>query len=108
MEVGYHWVALIARVAMRREDGRYRDELDHLGIVASKGRRECCYDNAAMESFWPTLKVQLVYRQEYLTREAAMKALVEYIEAFSHCIRIHSSNGNVSPVEFERQRTAVA
>lgn len=86
----------------------YRDELDNLGMVASMSRRGCCYDNAAMESFWHTLKVELVYKQEYLSREDAIKSIVEYIEGFYNCNRIHSSIGNVSPTEFERQHTAVA
>jgi transposase InsO family protein len=60
-----------------------------------------CYDNAAMESFWATLKTELVYRNSYATREEARVSIFEYIEVFYNRVRRHSSIGYVSPEAFE-------
>ena len=60
-----------------------------------------CYDNAVMESFFKTLKSELVYQQEYQTREQARRSIFEYIEVFYNRRRLHSSLGYMSPVEFE-------
>lgn len=86
----------------------YRTALSANGMVASMSRRACCYDNAAMESFWHTLKVELIHRQRFQTRAEAIQAIFEYIEVFYNRTRIHSSIGYVSPVDFERQHSAVA
>ena len=86
----------------------YRQALNDHGMVASMSRRACCYDNAAMESFWHTLKVELIYRRHFQTRAEAQQAIFEYIEVFYNRLRKHSSIGYLSPVEFERQHTAVA
>ncbi len=86
----------------------YRNELTANGMIASMSRRACCYDNAAMESFWHTLKVELIHRRQFQTRTEATQAIFEYIEVFYNRTRIHSSIGYVSPVEFERQHSAVA
>ncbi len=86
----------------------YRNELTANGMIASMSRRACCYDNAAMESFWHTLKVELIHRRQFQTRTEATQAIFEYIEVFYNRTRIHSSIGYVSPVEFERQHFAVA
>ena len=60
-----------------------------------------CYDNAVMESFWGTLKQELVYREEFATRDAAWTALFEYMEVFYNRQRRHSALGYVSPEWFE-------
>jgi transposase InsO family protein len=86
----------------------YRNALAAHGMVASMSRRACCYDNAAMESFWHTLKVELIHRHRYQTRDEATQAIFEFIEVFYNRLRQHSSIGYVSPVEFERQHSAVA
>jgi len=86
----------------------YRNALAAHGMVASMSRRACCYDNAAMESFWHTLKVELIHRHRYQTRDEAIQAIFEFIEVFYNRLRQHSSIGYVSPVEFERQHSAVA
>jgi putative transposase len=86
----------------------YRQELEKYGIVPSMSRRACCYDNAAMESFWHTLKVELIYRRDFQNRDEARSAIVEYIEGFYNRNRLHSSIGYVSPNEFERQHFAVS
>jgi putative transposase len=64
-------------------------------------RRGDCYDNAAMESFWGTLKTELVNHERYGSPEAARASIFEYIEVFYNRIRRHSSLGYVSPEAFE-------
>jgi putative transposase len=71
------------------------------GLVASMSRRANCYDNAAMEAFWSTLKTELVYRHRFATRAQARLLLFEYIEAFYNRRRRHSSLGYVSPLDYE-------
>jgi len=60
-----------------------------------------CYDNAVLESFWGTLKTELVYHEKYKTREQARQSIFEYIEVFYNHRRRHSSLGYVSPEAFE-------
>jgi putative transposase len=86
----------------------YRTALAEHGIRASMSRRACCYDNAVIESFWHTLKGELIHRHRYQTRNQATQAIFEYIEVFYNRLRRHSSIGYVSPEEFERQHTVVA
>jgi transposase InsO family protein len=66
-------------------------------------RRGNCYDNAMIESFWSTLKRELVHRCEFATRAAAHTALFEWIEIFYNRERFHSALGYKSPVDFETQ-----
>lgn len=63
----------------------------------------CCYDNAPMESFWGTLKTELVYRQPYDTRAEAQSAIFAYIEGWYNRQRRHSFLGYLSPEQFEYQ-----
>jgi transposase InsO family protein len=77
------------------------------GLRCSKGHRATCYDNAAMESFFHTLKVELVHRERYLTRPSAKRAIFEYIEVFYNRERIHSANDYMSPEDYEIQHKAV-
>ena len=60
-----------------------------------------CYDNAVMESFWGTLKTELVYHERYATRDQARQSIFEYVEVFYNRVRRHSSLGYVSPEAFE-------
>jgi len=60
-----------------------------------------CYDNAAMESFWSTLKTELVYHETFATREMARQAIFEYVEVFHNRERRHSSIGYISPESLE-------
>jgi transposase InsO family protein len=71
------------------------------GFVCSMSRSGNCYDNAAMESFWGTLKTELVYHERYATREEARLSIFEYIEVFYNRVRRNSSIGYVSPEAFE-------
>ena len=60
-----------------------------------------CYDNAVMESFWGTLKNEWVHRQKYQTRAQAKSDIFAYIEGFYNTVRLHSTLGYCSPMEFE-------
>ncbi len=60
----------------------YRQALGAAGLIASMSRRGKCYDNATMESFWATLKLELVYRRGFETRAQARTHIFDYIETF--------------------------
>ncbi len=79
----------------------YRDALDQAGITCSMSRRGNCWDNAVAESFFGTLKVELLYELPLQTRSATRSAVVDYIETFYNVRRRHSSLDYQSPVEFE-------
>lgn len=81
----------------------YRQRLAGAGVEPSMSRRGNCYDNAAMESFWSSLKRELVHRVRFTTRAAARAALFEWIEIFYNRERLHSALGYKSPVDFETQ-----
>ena len=83
--------------------GDYRQALGRAGLVASMSRRGNCYDNAAMESFWATLKLELVYRRRFDTRAQARTEIFDYIETFYNRQRAHSALNYLSPVDFENQ-----
>jgi len=82
--------------------GDYRALLDGHGIACSMSRKGDCYDNAAMESFFKTLKVELVYHERYATRAQAMASVFEYVECWYNRKRLHSSLGYTSPEQYER------
>ena len=86
----------------------YRAAMTAQAMVASMSGRACCYDNAAMESFWHTLKNELIHRHHYQTRDEAQRAIFEYIEVFYNRVRRHSSIGYLSPEAFELQRPKAA
>jgi putative transposase len=73
-------------------------------IEQSMGRKGDCWDNAVAESFFHTLKTELVYHERYKTREQARSSIFEYIEVFYNRKRRHSANGSVSPTNFETYR----
>jgi putative transposase len=79
----------------------YQRALERNGITCSMSRVGDCWDNAVAESFFATLKVELIHRQAWPTREQAKAAIGEYIEVFYNCRRRHSTLGYVSPVQFE-------
>lgn len=82
---------------------QYREQLHRHGLHPSMSRAANCYDNATMESFWSTLKQELVYRQKFLTRSQASAAIFDYIQTFYNPLRLHSALGYQSPVDFELQ-----
>ena len=79
----------------------YRKMMQSAGLRASMSRKANCYDNATMESFWSTLKHELIYRCGYQTRTQAQQSIFEWIEVFYNRTRLHSSLGFKSPVDFE-------
>jgi putative transposase len=81
----------------------YRQLLTQNGLIASMSRPANCYDNAFIESFWSTLKYELVYHQRFATRAAARNAVFDYIETFYNRTRLHSSLAYTSPITFESQ-----
>jgi putative transposase len=80
----------------------YQRVLAGEGIACSMSRRGDCWDNAPMESFFASLKKELVHREGYATREQAKASIFEYIEVFDNRVRRHSSLGYVATEEFER------
>jgi transposase InsO family protein len=81
----------------------YRKLLNRLSLKASMSRKGNCYDNAPMESFWGTLKNELVYHQRYVTREQAIREIIEYIEVFYNRQRRQARLGYLSPIAYRRQ-----
>jgi putative transposase len=80
----------------------YQSLLARHGITCSMSRRADCWDNAPMESFFASLKKELVHGADFATRAEARAAIVEYIEVFYNTRRRHSSLGYVSPAEYEQ------
>jgi putative transposase len=82
--------------------GDYRSLLEDHGLARSMSRSGNCYDNAVMESFFKTLKAELVYHEHYATHDQARQSLFEYIEIFYNRQRLHSSLDYQSPVTYEQ------
>ena len=82
----------------------YRQVLALHGLVASMSRRGNCYDNAVAESFFSTLKNELVHDRTFLTHDEARSQVFEFIEVFYNRQRVHQTLGYVSPVAFEARR----
>jgi putative transposase len=80
----------------------YQDLLARHGIECSMSHRGDCWDNAPMESFFASLKKELIHDADFATRAAARAAIFEYIEVFYNVQRRHSSLGYVSPLEYEQ------
>jgi putative transposase len=82
----------------------YRALLHSSKIIPNMSAQGHCYDNAAMESFWSTLKTEWLHQHNFQTREQARLAIFDYIETFYNPKRLHSALGYQSPVEFERTK----
>jgi transposase InsO family protein len=83
--------------------GAYRRLLEEIRAVPSMSRRANCYDNAMMESFWSTLKAECFASYLPATRREARSLIFEYIETYYNRVRLHSSLGYRSPVDFAAQ-----
>ena len=79
----------------------YRKLIQSAGFQASMRRKADCYDNAPMESFFHTLKTELVHHRHYATRAEAKRDIFAYIEGFYNRTRRHSAIGYISPIEME-------
>jgi putative transposase len=82
----------------------YQRQVSQAGLVASMSRKGNCYDNAVVESFFSTLKNELVHDHEFHTRDEARAAVFEFIEVFYNRQRLHQTLGYLSPVQFEGAR----
>ena len=81
---------------------RYRQLLARHGIQPSMSRKGNCWDNAVAESFFHTLKTELIYLEDFDTHEQAQTAVFEYIEVFYNRQRCHSANGYLAPLAYEQ------
>ena len=81
----------------------YRNILERFGLKASMSRKGNCYDNAPMESFWGTLKQELVHHRRYRTRQEAIRDITEYIEIFYNRQRLQPGLGFLSPAVYEQR-----
>ena len=84
----------------------FREKLAQVGIIASMSRRGNCYDNAHVESFFHSLKTELVYRTKFKTREEAKQAIFEWIETWYNRERLHSSLNYMAPEAYEKMALA--
>ncbi len=82
----------------------YREYLKTNGITASMSRKGNCWDNAFAESFFHTLKVELVHRENFKTKSEAKSKIFEYIEVWYNRQRMHSSLGYKTPVQYEYEQ----
>ena len=81
--------------------GAFQKVLDARGVICSMSRRGDCWDNAVAESFFATLKLDLIFRRTFRTRREARQAIYRYIEVFYNRQRSHSYLGYLSPAKFE-------
>ena len=81
----------------------FRNFMERFGMVDSMSRKGNCYDNAPMESFWGTLKQELVHHRRYKTRQEAIQDITEYIEIFYNRQRRQPGLGFLSPAAFEQK-----
>lgn len=88
---------------MQFASAAYRQVLAQHGLTASMSRKANCYDNAFIESFWSSLKYEVVYHQRFATFAEARNAIFNYIETFYNRTRLHSSLAYKSPIQFESQ-----
>lgn len=84
----------------------YQSLLQRHGLRCSMSAKGNCYDNACAESFFHTLKVELIHGERFRTRESMRRAVFEYIEVDYNRTRRHSANGYISPAAFEAQQVA--
>jgi putative transposase len=113
---GWLYLAVILDLFSRRVVGWALEErlertmalLTQHGIVSSMSRKDNCWDNAVAESFFASLKMELVYQTRWRTRAEACSAVFEYIELFYNRQRRHSALGYPSPAEFERRYESAA
>lgn len=86
----------------------YQKMLKDYGLICSMSRKGNCWDNAVAESFFHSIKTELIYTERYATREIAKQSVFQYIEVYYNRIRRHSAIGSVAPDIFENQCKNVA
>jgi len=82
---------------------KYRRLLEQFGMKASMSGKGNCFDNAPMESFWGTLKQELIHHRRYRTRQEAIQEITEYIEIFYNRQRRQARLGYLSPVAYSQK-----
>lgn len=87
---------------------RYQQLLSDNGFICSMSRKGNCWDNAVAESFFHTLKTELIHHEDFQTREDAQQAIFEYIEVFYNRQRKHSTNGYLAPFVYEQKLAKAA
>jgi putative transposase len=86
----------------------YQNMLKHYGLTCSMSRKGNCWDNSVAESFFHTIKTELIYHERYATRENAKQSIFHYIEVYYNKLRRHSTIGSLAPESFEKQFGLVA
>lgn len=81
----------------------YQKMLKYYGLICSMSRKGNCWDNSVAESFFHTIKTELIYNERYETRKSAKQSIFQYIEVYYNRVRRHSTIGSVSPIVFENQ-----
>lgn len=81
----------------------YQKFLKSFGLICSMSRKGNCWDNSVAESFFHTIKTELIYSERYATREAAKQSIFQYIEVYYNRVRRHSTIGSIAPEVFENQ-----
>ncbi len=81
---------------------KFSQRLEDLGIVASMSRKGNCWDNAHVESFFGSLKTELVYCEKFKTREEAKRAIFDWIETWYNSSRLHSAIDYMAPNDYEK------
>ncbi len=81
--------------------GDYQHQLADLDMIQSVGRTGVCWDNAVAESFWSSLKREVVHRSRFCDRATARRAIFAWINRYNHH-RLHSSLGYLPPIEWEQ------
>jgi transposase InsO family protein len=84
---------------------QYANLARDLGVILSVGRKGQCWDNAVAESFFATVKTELIHRHTWPTRKAASSAIFDYIEGWYNTRRRHSTLGYLSPTQYESSIT---
>lgn len=81
----------------------YQKILKQYGVTCSMSRKGNCWDNAVSESFFHSIKTELIYRERYDTKESAKQSIFQYIEVYYNRVRRHSTIGSIPPMVFESQ-----
>jgi putative transposase len=96
----------LADAGQRYDPKTVAESMRRQGLLCSMSAKRCCYDNACAESFFHTLKVEVIHGERFATSEHMRQTIFEYIEVDHNRTRRHSANGYISPEAFEAQRVA--
>jgi putative transposase len=97
-------ITLKHRVVENKISGMLRN----YGLICNMSRKGNCWDNSVAESFFHTIKTELIYTERYETRKIAKQSIFQYIEAHYNRVRRHSTIGSIAPAVFEKKCRNVA